>query len=193
MADHILALFDIVEAHLQLGYQPPDHWQLADSAMHNKPMRTDPTDNGGLFVGRRPGTAPVKYRRLKPGEGRKGDRVLAVVMAGAMALLSAIMVLALPVGALYLVAQIPYLAERPFLALSIAFIGILLGAMLILSALAKLDRAWVLVRRSGGVEQDKGIMTVMICTGVFLAGAGFMLFLIFGGGLAATPMGPQLP
>ena len=25
-------------------------------------MRTDPTDNGGLFVGRRPGTAPIRYR-----------------------------------------------------------------------------------------------------------------------------------
>lgn len=156
-------------------------------------MRTDPTDNGGLFVGRRPGTAPVKYRRLKQGEGRRGDRVLAIVMAAVMALLSAVMVFVLPIGALYLVAQIPYLAERPFLALSIAFVGILLGAMLILSALAKLDRAWVLVRRAGGVEQNKGIMTAMICAGVFLAGAGFMLFLVLGGGLASTPMGPQLP
>ena len=27
-------------------------------------MRTDPTDNGGLFVGRRPGTRPIKYRAL---------------------------------------------------------------------------------------------------------------------------------
>ena len=25
-------------------------------------MRTDPTDTGGLFVGRRPGTAPVRFR-----------------------------------------------------------------------------------------------------------------------------------
>ena len=25
-------------------------------------MRTDPTDNGGLFIGRRPGTAPIRYR-----------------------------------------------------------------------------------------------------------------------------------
>ena len=27
-------------------------------------MRTDPTENGGLFVGRRPGTAPVRFRTL---------------------------------------------------------------------------------------------------------------------------------
>ena len=25
---------------------------------------TDPTENGGLFVGRRPGTAPVRFRAL---------------------------------------------------------------------------------------------------------------------------------
>ena len=25
-------------------------------------MRTDPTDTGGLFIGRRPGTRPIQYR-----------------------------------------------------------------------------------------------------------------------------------
>jgi len=27
-------------------------------------MRTDPSDTGGLFVGRRPGTAPLRFRAL---------------------------------------------------------------------------------------------------------------------------------
>lgn len=156
-------------------------------------MRTDPTNNGGLFVGRRPGTAPVKYRRLPPGEGRKRDRLLALLIGAVMASLSAIMVFALPVGSLWAVAHIPYLAARPFLALTVAFISIMLTAMLILTALTRLDRAWVLVRRSGGVDQQKGIMVPMICAGVCVAGAGFMLFLVFGGGLAATPMGPTPP
>ena len=42
-------------------------------------MRTDPTDTGGLFVGRRPGTAPVRYRGAAharhgraPGAGPRG-------------------------------------------------------------------------------------------------------------------------
>ncbi len=35
-------------------------------------MRTDPTDNGGLFIGRRPGTAPVRYRGTpEKGSGRR--------------------------------------------------------------------------------------------------------------------------
>ena len=39
----------------------------------------DPTDTGGLFIGRRPGTGPVRYRDVKPAsEGRRrADRLLA--------------------------------------------------------------------------------------------------------------------
>ena len=50
-------------------------------------MRTDPTDTGGLFVRRRPGTAPVRYRDL-PDEGtarrRRADAVLAHALLGLM-------------------------------------------------------------------------------------------------------------
>ena len=42
-------------------------------------MRTDPSENGGLFVGRRPGTAPVRFRALpkRGSEMRQRDRRLA--------------------------------------------------------------------------------------------------------------------
>ena len=36
-----------------------------------KRMKTDPTDTGGLFVGRRPGTRPIRYRAL-PERGECG-------------------------------------------------------------------------------------------------------------------------
>ena len=55
-------------------------------------MKSDPTDTGGLFVGRRPGTRPVKYRRLpdfKDARRRQVDRVLAAVMLVLMALIVA--------------------------------------------------------------------------------------------------------
>ena len=49
-------------------------------------MRTDPTENGGLFIGRRPGTAPVRYARL-PESGSSArqavDRTLAAAMLAA--------------------------------------------------------------------------------------------------------------
>ena len=39
----------------------------------------DPTDTGGLFIGRRPGTAPVRYREVEPSSERRrsADNVLA--------------------------------------------------------------------------------------------------------------------
>ncbi len=33
--------------------------------------RNDPTDTGGLFIGRRPGTAPVRYRDAEPSSARR--------------------------------------------------------------------------------------------------------------------------
>jgi hypothetical protein len=39
----------------------------------------DPSDTGGLFIGRRPGTGPVRYRDVKPSSERRRryDRLLA--------------------------------------------------------------------------------------------------------------------
>ena len=31
----------------------------------------DPTDTGGLFIGRRPGTAPARYREVEPSSERR--------------------------------------------------------------------------------------------------------------------------
>ena len=48
--------------------------------------RTDPTDTGGLFVGRRPGTKPVKYRTA-PQESKGGRRRFDALLAAALWLL----------------------------------------------------------------------------------------------------------
>jgi len=54
-------------------------------------MRTDPSDNGGLFVGRRPGTAPVHFRGLPQRGSELRQRVegsLAGILLAGMVLLS---------------------------------------------------------------------------------------------------------
>jgi hypothetical protein len=43
-------------------------------------VRTDPTDTGGLFVGRRPGTAPTRYG-APPERGGRGRRVADALLA----------------------------------------------------------------------------------------------------------------
>jgi len=54
-------------------------------------VRTDPTDTGGLFVGRRPGTAPTRYATPpeRGGRGRRGaDALLAHALLGLMIVLN---------------------------------------------------------------------------------------------------------
>ena len=50
-------------------------------------MKTDPTDTGGLFVGRRPGTRPIRYRALPRFRGalrQRVDRGMALGILGLM-------------------------------------------------------------------------------------------------------------
>ena len=56
----------------------------------------------------------------------------------------------IPVGWLWVVSHIPFLAEHVFFAVVVAFVGILLTLMAALAVLKQLDRAWVLVRRAAG-------------------------------------------
>ena len=64
----------------------------------------------------------------------------------------------IPVGWLWVVSHIPFLAERVFFAVVVAFVGILLTLMAALALLKQLDRAWVLVRRAAGVDQRSGVI-----------------------------------
>ena len=44
----------------------------------------DPTDTGGLFIGRRPGTGPVRYNEVEPPSERRraADNLLAHFLLG---------------------------------------------------------------------------------------------------------------
>ena len=104
-------------------------------------MRTDPTDNGGLFVARRPGTKPIKYDEAPtpgtPFEQRR-DRTIAGGILALMIFINLLFWGPIPVGWLWVVSHIPFLAERVFLAVVVAFVGILLTLM---AALALLEAA----------------------------------------------------
>src|SRR5687768_11768632 len=54
--------------------------------------RNDPTDTGGLFIGRRPGTAPVRYRK-PPERGSGGRRRVDALLAAAVLVVEALVVL----------------------------------------------------------------------------------------------------
>jgi hypothetical protein len=150
-------------------------------------VRTDPTDNGGLFVARRPGTKPVKYDEAPtpgtPFEQRR-DRTIAAAILALMIFINLLFWGPIPVGWLWIVSHIPFLAERVFLAVVVAFAGILLTLMVALALLKQLDRAWVLVRRAAGVDQRSGVIGPVFAYTALVGASLFGLWMIFGGGLA---------
>jgi predicted secreted protein len=140
-------------------------------------MRSDPTDNGGLFAGRRPGTAPVRFRAL-PQRGSALRQRIDGSLAGT--LLSAIIALCLlcwgpiPLACLWLGSQANYLTGSVSLGLLISFAALFALLFGTLSVLKRLDQAWILVRRAAGHDQRVGALgrvfaaTAVICALIFM-------------------------
>jgi hypothetical protein len=150
-------------------------------------VRTDPTDNGGLFVGRRPGTAPVKYGRL-PQRGSAlrvaVDRGLAGILMALMALLTAAIWGPLPVGAMWVSSQVA--ASNAGLWLVVAFalvVGLVFGALIVMR---RLDQAWILIRRAGGVDQRVGILGRLFLTTTIVVVPIFVFWFAILGGMKST-------
>ena len=124
-------------------------------------MRSDPSDNGGLFVGRRPGTAPVHYAATPELAGERRKRIdggLASVLFGAMIAVSLLCWGPIPVACLWLGSQAQYITGSVsfgILAAFAALFALLFGA---LSILRRLDDAWILVRRAAGHDQRSGAL-----------------------------------
>lgn len=154
--------------------------------------RSDPSETGGLFVGRRPGTAPLRFRALPQlaGERRKrADATIANLLFAAMVLLCLLCWGPIPLACLWITSQIDYLTGSVGLGVLIGFtaLGVLLFGTLAL--LKRLDYAWMLVRRAAGHDQRNGALsrifavTVIVCASAFF----FWLLIIHGPGNLLSP------
>jgi hypothetical protein len=124
-------------------------------------MRTDPAENGGLFVGRRPGTAPVHYRDTpeRKGEARqKVDGSLANVLFAGMVLVSILCWGPIPVACLWVGSEVNYLTGSVSLGILLAFVALFALLFGALALLKRMDNAWILVRRAAGYDQRSGVM-----------------------------------
>ena len=139
-------------------------------------MRSDPSDNGGLFVGRRPGTAPVRFRALPERGGELRQRVdgsLAGFLLAGMTALSLLCWGPIPLACLWLGSQADYLSGSVSLGILISFIGLFSFLFGALSLLRRLDQAWILVRRAAGHDQRSGVLgrifaiTAAVCAVIF--------------------------
>ena len=139
-------------------------------------MRSDPSDTGGLFVGRRPGTAPVRYRALPERGGalrRRIDGSLAGILLAAITLISLLCWGPIPLACLWLGSQADYLSGSVDVGILISFVGLFVLLFGTLSVLRRLDHAWILVRRAAGHDQRTGALgrifavTAAVCGLIF--------------------------
>jgi hypothetical protein len=157
-------------------------------------VRNDPAENGGLFVGRRPGTAPVRFRELpKRGSAlrQRFDGSLAGILLSAMILLSLLCWGPIPLACLWIGSQIDYLSGSVSLGLLVSFVGLFAFLFGALALLRRLDQAWILVRRAAGHDQRGGVLgrifaiTAVVCAGLFM----FWFVIIHGPGAEFSGVG----
>jgi hypothetical protein len=161
-------------------------------ACENTCVRTDPSDTGGLFVGRRPGTAPVRYRAL-PQHGtelrKRIDGFGAGVLMAMMIALSLLCWGPIPIACLWIGSEINYLTGSVFIGILIAFIALFPMLFGTLSILRRLDGAWILVRRAAGHDQRAGAMGRVFGTTAFICAVAFAFWflVIHGPGSQVVP------
>jgi hypothetical protein len=144
-------------------------------------MRSDPSDNGGLFVGRRPGTAPVRFRKLPERGSEKRQRVdgsLAGAMVAAMIFLSLLCWGPIPLACLWVGSQMDYLSGSVGVGILVSFVALFVLLFGTLSLLKRLDQAWILVRRAAGHDQRTGIMGRIFGTTAVVCGLGFAFWFV---------------
>jgi hypothetical protein len=151
--------------------------------------RNDPTDTGGLFIGRRPGTAPLRYRTDPQRAGERRRRTDAA-LAAAVLVLEALVCLTLwgpqPVAWLWVGSQVDYRAGSITLALAVTFLGMIATLMITLGIATRLDRAWRILRRAAGHEQQEGVLPRIFAVTAIVALVLFSLWFVLIEGPAPT-------
>ena len=143
--------------------------------------RNDPTDTGGLFIGRRPGTARVHYAS-EPEMGSPGRRRIDRVVAAFVLVVETLVCLSLwgpqPVAWLWVGSQIDYHADSITLALVVTFFGMIATLMITLGIATRLDRVWRILRRAAGHEQQEGILPRIFAVTAIVALVLFTLWFV---------------
>jgi hypothetical protein len=152
----------------------------------------DPTDTGGLFVGRRPGTRPIRYREQPvtgSGKRRRADEWLAAVIL----VVEVVLLLTLwgpqPIAWLWVGGQVQGATGNIEAAISVAFLGMLATLFLTLVIVKRLDHMWRLVRRAAGHNQTEGIVerVFVISAGIAVVCFTFWFLVIAGPGPEIAP------
>jgi hypothetical protein len=154
----------------------------------------DPTNTGGLFIGRRPGTAPVRWRDdVAPASERR--RRADDVLAGLLLALEVVLCLSLlgpqPVGWLWVGSQVDYQTGYVTAGIAATMLGCLASLMVTMAVAKRVDHAWKLVRRAAGHRQERGALERIFAVSVAVVLVVFAVwfFIIEGPGPTFAPSG----
>ena len=155
----------------------------------------DPTDTGGLFIGRRPGTAPIRFRGTPALAGslrRRADRGLAAGLLVIEVLLCLSLFGPQPVGWLWVGSHVQHLTGAVTVGIATIMLGCLATLFLTLGIAKRVDHAWKLVRRAGGYHQERGALEriFVLSVGIAMVGFGLWFFILHGPGSSLFPEQP---
>ena len=154
--------------------------------------RNDPTVTGGLFIGRRPGTARVHYA-ADPDPGTRKRQRLDRALAAFILVVETLVCLTLwgpqPVAWLWIGSQVNYHTDSVSLGIVVAFAGMIASLMATLALAVRLDAIWKVVRRAGGIDQRDGVLAriFMVTAIVAVLAFGFWFLIIEGPGPTLAP------
>ena len=154
----------------------------------------DPSDTGGLFIGRRPGTGPVRYRDdvAPPSDKRRrADRLLAHALLALELALCLSLFGPQPLAWLWIGSQVDYQTGYVTAGIATVMLGCLASLMLTMAAAKHVDHAWKLVRRAAGHRQEAGALERIFATSVGVAAVAFTVWflIIEGPGPTFAPAG----
>ena len=155
----------------------------------------DPSDTGGLFIGRRPGTAPVRFRgtAVEAGAGRRrADRGLALLLLAVQLVLCLSLLGPQPLFWLWAGSQVQYLTGYVTAGISTIMLGCLASLFLTMALAKRVDHAWKLVRRAAGYRQEQGALERIFGASVIFALVIFVIWflVIEGPGPSLSPRNP---
>ena len=139
----------------------------------------DPTDTGGLFIGRRPGTAPVRFRAADPDEvaaRRRRNTLLAAALLALETLLCLSLFGPQPAAWLWVGSQVEYLTGFVTAGIASIMLGCLASLFLTMVIAKRVDHAWKLVRRAAGHHQERGALERIFAASVGIAVVVFSIW-----------------
>jgi len=138
----------------------------------------DPTDTGGLFVGRRPGTGPVRYPEVEPASQRRrrADGLLAYGLLAVELLLCLTLFGPQPLGWFWIGSQVDYQTGYVTAGIATIMLGCLASLLLTMALAKRVDHAWKLVRRAAGHRQERGALERIFAISVAVA---FVVFTVW--------------